>query len=100
MAPFSRLNGYNHCTTPQPIICQFAENVRFVSSIAPRPYKNHENWQRFQCTVLTFVTFRLFLSFWFRGMVLAHSPILVPLLDLPDDRVEPLLEVRKWAGNW
>ena len=29
-----------------------------------------------------------------------HSPILFPLLDLPDDRVEPLLEVCKWTGDW
>ena len=49
-APFSRENPYNRSTTRRPLICQFAENVRFVSSIVIRLYKNHKICERIQRT--------------------------------------------------
>ena len=40
---------YNSATTEQLVICQCDKNAHLISSLGPRCYRNHKNYERFQC---------------------------------------------------
>jgi hypothetical protein len=47
-APFSRVGAYNFATTRKPVIYQFEENCRPISSVIIVLYKNHKKCARIQ----------------------------------------------------